>query len=137
MPNAISFLYDGFKINFSFSNVNAKLPILTHSKNITLITWGRRKKEKGTLPTGGWARLSSIHAGKWNHYNPKPVKLNITAFMETNHSNKPIWFTITPGQWIQGLFAQFNKETRVYIVTITPELENSNFIRWPRIMFGD
>jgi hypothetical protein len=44
------------------------------------------------------------------------------------------WFDVTPGKWIQGLVARWEHERRVYVVTITPELEDAVHDRWPRIV---
>ncbi|MHB8655829.1 MAG: hypothetical protein ACYDA9_18350 [Terriglobia bacterium] len=46
------------------------------------MTWGRCQEESGELPAGGWARLDSIKAGKWDRFIPKPVRLDVEEFME-------------------------------------------------------
>ncbi|PVV05663.1 MAG: hypothetical protein B6D77_18580 [gamma proteobacterium symbiont of Ctena orbiculata] len=43
-------------------------------------------------------------------------------------------FDVTPGKWIQGLVARWEQERRVYVVTITPEMEDAAYERWPRIL---
>ncbi len=85
---------------------------------------------------GGWARLDSIYAGRWDRWFPTPVKLMVTQFMEKDIEGQSSWFDITPGKWIQGLIARSNNERRVYVVTITPELEYATHERWPRILSG-
>jgi hypothetical protein len=50
-----------------FPNPQAKLPILMRDGNISLMEWGRRKEQEGNLPLGGWARLDSIDAGRWEY----------------------------------------------------------------------
>ena len=57
------------------------------------------------MPLGGWARLDSIHAGVWNRWFPKPVKIPVLSFMEKDHEGKSHWFDLVKGQWIQGLIA--------------------------------
>ena len=37
-------------------------------------------------------------------------------------------------EWIQGLVAHWEHERRLYVVTITPELEDAMYERWPRIL---
>ena len=41
------------------------------------------------------------------------------------------WFDVTPGKWIQGLVARWEQERRIYVVTITPEMEDAAYERWP------
>ena len=64
-----------------FPNPQAQLPILMKDGNISLLPWGRRKEQEGNLPLGGWARLDSINAGKWEYAQPTPVKIAVDAFM--------------------------------------------------------
>ena len=68
-----------------FPNPQAQLPILMKDGNISLLPWGRRKEQEGNLPLGGWARLDSINAGKWEYVHPIPVKIAVDAFMEKSH----------------------------------------------------
>jgi len=58
-----------------FPNPQAQLPVIMKDGNISLLPWGRRKEQEGKLPLGGWARLDSIYAGKWNSVQPQPVKM--------------------------------------------------------------
>jgi len=37
-------------------------------------------------------------------------------------------------QWIQGLIAHNGNERRIYVVTITPVMEDAVHDRWPRVM---
>lgn len=98
---------------------------------------GPQEKEKGSLPLGGWARLSTIHKGKWDKYFPKPVKIPTDKYVEEDYENNKKWFVIINGQCIQGLLAREGKEVRVYIVTIIPELEQTPYARWPRIILDN
>jgi len=41
------------------------------------------------------------------------------------------WYDLTKGQWLQGLIARDQQEQRVYVVTVTPELEDAVHDRWP------
>ena len=101
-----------------------------------LLPWGRRQQQNGHLPLGGWARLNAIHAGRWDHWLPMPVKLLVTAFAENDIEGRPHRYELTKGQWIQGLVAQDRHERRIYVVTITPEMEDAVHDRWPRILTG-
>jgi hypothetical protein len=117
-----------------FPNPQAKLPILKRNGSIVLLPWGRRQTQAGNLPLGGWARLESIHAGKWDKYFPKSVKIPAQRFMEKDYQETSHWFEITRGQYIQGLLARYGDEYRVYVVTIVPERDSAIHDRWPRLI---
>ncbi len=103
--------------------------------NISLLPWGRRKEQEGKLPLGGWARLDSINAGKWEYVQPTPVKIAVDGFMEKDHNKDSHWFDLEEGQYIQGLVAHYNDEKRVYVVTVDPDpLTRQIHDRWPRLI---
>ena len=56
--------------------------------------------------------------------------------MEKDIPGNSHWFDLTPGQFIQGLIARDKYEQRVYVVTVTPELDDAVHDRWPRILSG-
>lgn len=136
MPEAVTFLYQGKLQTVYFAKSNAMLPIKLLNGEIRLVRWGRRQHENRDMPLGGWARLESIHNGKWNRYLPKSVKLPIEKFMKTDFEGHVHWYEVIKGQWIQGLLAQEENEYCVYIVTIVPELLDICHDRWPRIIVG-
>ena len=136
MCGGVLFTNKGQEVRVFFPNPEAVLPVRTRSGAIELMTWGRRKENQGRLPPGGWARLDSIHAGRWDKYFPVPVKLPVTRFMEKDRHGHSHWFLVTGGHWIQGLVAREAGERRVYVVTIKPALEGTVHDRWPRIMTG-
>jgi len=136
MCGGVYYAHEGQDIRVYFPNPKAMLPILTKKNNIELMPWGRRKEQKGQLPMGGWARLDSIYAGRWDKWFPIPVKLPIKQFMEKDIEGNSHWFDLTNGQFIQGLIARDKYEQRVYVVTITPELNDAVHDRWPRILSG-
>lgn len=136
MCGGVLYQYKGHEIKTYFPNPDAMLPVRTKKRENKLLSWGRRQGQKGCLPLGGWARLESIKAGKWDQFFPKPVRLCIDTFMEKDIENKSHWYSLTPGQWIQGLLAHDGCEVRVYIVTILPEGIHAIHERWPRVMFG-
>ena len=57
-----------------------------------------------------------------------PAANSRTIFDEGN------WYDLTKGQYIQGLVARDHQEQRIYVVTVTPELEDAVHERWPRVL---
>lgn len=117
-----------------FPNPNATLPVLKRGGHIEQVPWGRRKQQTGTLPLGGWARLDSIHAGRWDRWQPTAVKIPLQRFMEKDRQKNSHWFDVTKGKWVQGLVARYQGEQRVYVVTIEPQRPDAIHDRWPRIL---
>jgi len=122
-----------------FPNPKAVLPVRKKDDSLILMPWGRRQKQEGSLPLGGWARLDSIYTGVWDKYFPTPIKIPALSFMEKDFEGNSHWYDLNKGQFIQGLLARHNNEQRVYVVTIEPELEDANIHnRWHRIVqFGE
>lgn len=123
-------------IRVYFPNPKAQLPVKSRSGGINTLVWGRRQQQAGTLPLGGWARLESIYAGRWDRWFPIAVKIPVKSFMEKDLEGHSHWYDLTRGQWIQGLVARHRQERRLYVVTIEPELAEAIHDRWPRIMSG-
>ena len=94
MCGGVYYQHNGQDIRVYFPNPKATLPVLTKKKEIELLPWGRRKEQKGHLPLGGWARLDSIYAGRWDKWFPVPVKLPIQQFME----KRPYHDSLNPGR---------------------------------------
>lgn len=119
-----------------FPSPKAALPVLKRDGEVEWITWGKRKEEADTYFTpGGWARLDSIKAGKWARFNPMPVLLPVQSFMEKVHERKSHWISVPSGQAIQGLVANRDEVSRVYVVTTdTPEEYQWVHDRWPRLV---
>lgn len=136
MCGGVTFIYQGKEQTVYFPRPNAQIPVHMRTGEIQLLTWGRRQSEQGHLPLGGWARLESIKAQRWNKFFPKPVKIAVDSFMEKDLEGKSHWFILVEGQYIQGLLASYQEERRVYVVTIEPEVGNSIHDRWPRIIFS-
>lgn len=134
MPEAVTFQHQGKTHTVYFARAKALLPVYMTTGEVKLVTWGRRQQENSEMPLGGWARLPSIHDGKWSLYTPKPVRLAINKFMQTDFEGRIHWYEVTKGQYIQGLIANNEDEYRVYIVTIIPELLDICHERWPRIV---
>jgi len=101
-----------------FPSPKAALPVIKKTGEIEWVTWGKRKEEDVPyFPNGGWARLDSIKAGKWQRYHPVPVLLPVNSFMEKDHEKVSHWFEMKPDEVIQGLLTVHDDVARVYIVT--------------------
>ncbi len=135
MCGGVFYVHEGEEYRYYFPNPSAVLPVKTKS-SVVLMPWGRRKEQVGKLPAGGWARLDSIYAGRWERFFPVSVKIPVSQFMEKDIEGVSHWFDITKGKWIQGLVAREGSEQRVYIVTIVPEMPQAIHDRWPRILTG-
>ena len=138
MCGGVIYTFNNKKERIFFPNPYARLPVRMRDGSEQLLIWGRRKEQPGQLPQGGWARLDSIRQGKWQRFNPVAVKIVVEQFMEKDQQKQSHWFTLEPGQYIQGLVAHLADEQRVYVVTT--EFEKSSEVeiliheRWPRII---
>lgn len=134
MCGGVRFKAQGDELKIYFPNPKAVMPVRLKDGKHELVAWGRRETQPGFLPRGGWARLDSIYAGKWNQYNPIPVKLDVEAFMEKDSDNNSQWYEIQPGEFIQGLIATLGNERRLYVVTEENNKSQHKNNRWPRII---
>ena len=134
MCEGVVYEHDGREVRIAFPASGARLPVARRHGDPALLPWGRRRNESGALPFGGWAHLDAIKAGRWSHWQPRPVRLSLRAFMETDIQGEGYWFDLNKGQWVQGLIAREGGEQRVYVVTITPEMPEALHQRWPRII---
>ncbi len=120
-----------------FPNPAATLPVKLRSGAILWVPWGRRREQVGRLPQGGWARLDSIHAGKWERHQPRPVIIPALRFMEKDENKNTHWFKVPAGAGLQGLLAADGDINRVYVVTVeTPPEYAYIHDRWPRLVGG-
>ena len=102
--------YQDQKIYFPQSD--ASLPVKLRHGGVTWIIWGRREEAIGKFPNGGWARLDSIKAGKWEPRHPRPVLIPAESFMKKDHDKQfigSLWHLI----WLSKCYG----EKRVYVVT--------------------
>jgi len=136
MCGGVFYTLGGQEYRVYFPNPKATLPVKMKTGAIEQLPWGRRKQQHGELPMGGWARLDSIYAGRWDRWQPQPVKLLISSFMEKDIERNSHWYDISAGKFIQGLVARFSHEQRVYVVTVEPEMAEAVHDRWPRILSG-
>ena len=117
-----------------FPNPTAVLPVLKRDGSFMYCPWGRREKQEGALPLGGWAQLESLKKGIWDKYFPKHVKIYVQEFMERDKATgQTNWFSVTKGSYIHGIIAQHNNEFRLYVVTI-PSHDKDIHDLWPRII---
>jgi len=136
MCGGVKYRQDDEEHTVYFPRPDAYLPVRLKTGSTRLVTWGRRHEEAGRLPPGGWARLDSVHAGKWQRYGPRPVLIEVDAFMEKDDSGNSHWYELAAGEYIQGLVAYDGDAERVYVVTVTPEQPEHAAVhdRWPRII---
>lgn len=136
MCGGIKFIHQAEELTLYFPNPRSSLPILKKNGEISLLPWGRREKQLGRLPLGGWARLESIKKGTWDRYQVKPVKLAVKHFMEKDSQGVSHWFNLAEDEYMQGLIACYDDELRAYVVTVESETESSIHPRRPRIIKG-
>lgn len=134
MCGGVYYSFNSEELRVYFPNPKAALPVQRKDGSVVLLPWGRRKGQTGLLPLGGWARLDSIHAGRWDKWFPVPVKLPIKSFMEKDIEGNTHWYDLTKGKYVQGLVAREGQEQRVYVVTVEPEMADAVHDRWPRIL---
>lgn len=135
MCRAVRFRFDEKDWEVAFANRDARLPVLLKTQEAVLMTWGRRPREKGSLPIGGWAKREHIHGERWAKYMPKAVKIPASAFREQDVVGNNHWFEVTRGKYLQGLIATGDQgERRLYVVTIEPPPDEVEFEQWPRVV---
>ncbi|MDE2089131.1 MAG: hypothetical protein KGJ12_03815, partial [Gammaproteobacteria bacterium] len=118
MCGGVRYSHQGQDVRLYFPSPAAVLPVRTRSGELTLLPWGRREGEPGALPLGGWARLDSIRAGRWDRWSPTPIKIAVQGFMEKDREGRSHWYDLPQDRWIQGLLARAGEEQRVYVVTV-------------------
>ncbi len=134
MCDAVEYSREGRHLQVFFTSPWARLPVLPRQGRVVRLTWGRRRDEPGTLPRGGWAGLDDIQAGRWDAWQPRPVRLAVRRFRVRDIHDSPHWHPVTAGQWLQGLLACHEDEQRVYVVTLTPRMPDAIYERWPRLV---
>jgi hypothetical protein len=119
MCGGIEHVLAGKPAKVYFPNPSATLPVRQRNGNIAWLSWGRRKHENGgNLPPGSSAPLHTVRAGEWAQFNPRPVLIPASAYMEQDHQGRRHWFPLAHNMMIQGLVASVENAQRLYIVTI-------------------
>lgn len=121
-----------------FPNPKAALPVSLKDGSVEWVKWGRRTNENVPFVQGGWARLDSILAGKWERHNAIHVKLAVESFMEKDAGKVSHWIDVPEGQAIEALTIKYDGEKRLYVVTEdTPAEYSWVHDRWPRLVSSD
>lgn len=111
------------------------LPVLLRDGSIAYVRWGERHGVVSPFYQGPCARLESIQAGKWRKFNPQPVQIPLTKYMERDAKGKPYWVSVADGEVLQGMIASWAGEQRVYVVTVESPAEFAHIQpRWPRVI---
>ncbi|MDE1462321.1 hypothetical protein [Spartinivicinus poritis] len=134
MCGGAEFVQNSERYRVFFPNPKARLPVLQKDGSIVMVPWGRRENQPGNTPQGGWARLESIQRGAWQQFNPKPVKIVVTSFMEKDEAEQSRWFPLESHEIIQGLLATDGSFQRVYVVTEPHPQSTHDSGRWPRVI---
>ena len=146
MCSGIEIMHEGKRTKVYFPNPKAALPARKQGGGHVMLPWGARGVEyalgpaapepaRRKWPQGGWARLESIEAGRWDTCSPLPARIPAFAYMEKDANEARHWFDLEPGQFIQGLVAKLLGERRIYVVTIpAPPQFAQIHDRWPRIV---
>lgn len=125
------------KVNFV--SPIARLPVLiAESGRIEWVNWGRRKKESGVGPLGGWARLTTIQAGDWDIFEPLQGLVVAKRFNQavggSNLQSRRLsqWHDVPKGSAIKCIVIGEGLERRLYIVTTAPPPQHQQISgRWP------
>jgi hypothetical protein len=145
MCDAVEYLLDGEPQVSCFGGPGVQLPVRKRGGAISFYRWGALRREYfpddgrpgwgAQFPETGWAPLDQVRAGHWARVEPKPVRILAARFMRMSPWQTPCWFSLAPGQFIQGLLARIGYHTRVYVVTVEPPPEHAEkWGEWPRIV---
>ena len=139
----IDYDYEGQPRRAEFGYEIAELPVRLRGGIIKLYQWGARAPRwmsstpshpRRAFPETGWARLGDIRAGVWEPYRPMSVRIAATRFRKIDAEQKPHWFGLKPGEYIQGLLAEVGTQNRVYVVTVESPDRSQTWSEWPRIV---
>ena len=118
-----------------WSDPEVHLPVRRKNGALSWLRWGARHGIESPFFQGPCARLESIQMGKWNRFQPMPVKICMDRYMERDIKNKPYWVKTESYQVLQGLVATWQGEQRVYVVTVDTPAEFQHVQpRWPRVI---
>lgn len=139
MCSGIEARHNGRVYKVIFESTNAAIPVtFADTGESRLIKWGRRKKEAGAGPQGGWARLSTIESGGWTYLQPRRGYGMIDRFMVGRASpgltgrRLSQWVEVPKGEALECLVVGEGEQERVFIVTtIPPEKYRKLNDKWP------
>lgn len=134
MARAVRFSFDCKDWEVHFTSEKARLPIQLRSGELELITWGRRRGERGKLPFGGWARFQQVQGDRWARHHPQSVRIAVQSFMEVDIGGNKQWFPLVAGQFIRGIVCRVDNEQRLYVVVMESSPDEAYFEQWPRII---
>ena len=87
------------------------------------------------FPEGGYASLESIRADEWTKFEPQPVRIPASRFVQIDSFGMACYFDLKAGEFIQGLIATIMSHSRVYVVTVPAPQEHATYWSvWPRIV---
>ncbi len=118
-----------------FNADQAALPVKMRSGRHSQLPWGGKAEDPGSLPFGGWASLESIHAGRWEAWRPRPVKIAASGYVQKDAEGESHYFELETGANLQGLMAEDREQQVIYLVTIqSPKAYRHISPRWPRLV---
>jgi hypothetical protein len=121
------------------------LPVLMRGGAIRFYRWSARRACYFADDNIGGAKrfqedncasLEDIHAKKWASYEPRPVRILASRFIQLDpFTIGPVYFPLKRGEFIQGLLASIRDNLRVYVVTVpAPAQYADRWPEWPRIV---
>lgn len=144
MCGAVRYSVDGEERVVWAGNVGTELPVLRRGGGVDLVPWGScadgllgSPDSPGyflRLKQGYWVDLSTVQAGEWWQYRPKPVRISAIAFGFYD-GEFDRWVELKPGEFIQGALLELYSRRVVYVVTVLPPAKYANAKpAWPRIV---
>ncbi len=146
MCDSIEYFLDEERYVAQFGEPGIQLPIRSRGGRIDFYRWGAVGPDYITLDNRpGWAAkfpetncapLCEVRAGTWNRMAPQPVRIVAARFCLVDSWQVEHWYSLGPGEFIQGLLAKLGPERRVYVVTTDAPAEQADFFSegWPRIV---
>lgn len=130
---------DGDKIcKINFVAPAASIPVLlADTGQVEWVRWGRRKKEPGQGPYGGWARLTTVRAGSWEALQPTRGYVLAERFIQESIRGRRLsqWTPVPDGQAIDCLVIGEGSERVAYVITTTPPPAlQKTYSRWPHLI---
>ncbi len=103
------------------------LPVLLNNGRFNKVLWGRSESQPGDLPLGYSVDLSTLKKGEWSTFNPRRVIVPYIRFLISKPNGQQFWKNTYPHHHLQAVIAQYQREYRLYIVMIQPDLINQPY----------